>query len=78
MTETSTGRKQLEAALGAGPDAVAMLSDDQCADLLSLLDAAPARDRALAEAELARNLAREPRALRFVLRVALLRRRRRS
>ncbi|WP_228000216.1 hypothetical protein [Nocardia australiensis] len=76
MTDPIAGRQKLEQALGTGLAAVELMSDDQCADLLALIDDAPRRDRALAEAELSDNLAREPRALRFVLRAVLLRRRR--
>ncbi len=76
MTDPIAGRQGLEQALGTGLTAVDLMSDDHCADLLALLDDAPRRDRALAETELADNLARQPRALRFVLRAVLLRRRR--
>ncbi|WP_433193902.1 hypothetical protein ACQP1G_34665 [Nocardia sp. CA-107356] len=76
MTETIGARRKLESELGEGLTALYLLSEDQCADLLTLLNGAPGRDRALAETALADNIARLPWGTRSIVRAALLRRRR--
>ncbi|MEU2252715.1 hypothetical protein [Nocardia xishanensis] len=76
MTETISARRMLENELGDGLTALYLLSEAQCADLLTLLNGAPGRDRALAESELADNIADLPWGIRSVVRAVLLRRRR--
>ncbi|MGV9614378.1 hypothetical protein [Nocardia xishanensis] len=76
MTETISARRTLENELGDGLTALYLLSEAQCADLLTLLNGAAGRDRALAESELADSIARLPWGIRSVVRAVLLRGRR--
>ncbi|MET9487043.1 hypothetical protein [Nocardia sp. NPDC006630] len=75
MTQTTDPRAVLERELGARLPALDVLSDDQCADLLSLLETTPRRDRAKARQELAEKNAARPRPVRALVGAVLLGRR---
>ncbi|MEU0539187.1 hypothetical protein [Nocardia sp. NPDC005978] len=75
MNSTTDPRAVLEQELGARLPALAALSQEQCADLLSLLRTAPQRDRRLARKELAAKNAARPRPVRALVGAVLLGRR---
>lgn len=72
MTDTTTARSRLAGEVGGDLAALDKLSEQQCADLLDLLDQAPDRDRDRCAPQLRATIDTLPRACRPAVRRVFL------